>query len=61
VKDARRPGWIEDKDNQTRVENIFIAKTLLGHSGISSTMQYCAPDQKLAAYKAKEILSQVLQ
>jgi hypothetical protein len=29
-------------------------------SGISSTMQYCAPDQKLAAYKAKEILSQVL-
>jgi integrase len=43
----------------SRVENIFIVKTLLGHSAISSTMQYCAPDQKLAAYRAKEVLSQV--
>ena len=33
----------------SRVDNIFIVKTLLGHSAISSTKQYCHPDQKAAA------------
>jgi integrase len=43
----------------SRVDNIFIVKTLLGHAAISSTMVYCSPDQKLAASKAKEVLTQV--
>jgi type 1 fimbriae regulatory protein FimB len=43
----------------SRVDNIFIVKTLLGHSAISSTMQYCHPDQKAASIKSKEVLAQV--
>jgi site-specific recombinase XerC len=43
----------------SRVDNIFIVKTLLGHSAISSTMRYCHPDQKAAAIKSKEVLAQV--
>lgn len=43
----------------SRVDNIFIVKTLLGHSAISSTMQYCHPNQKAAAIKSKEVLAQV--
>jgi len=43
----------------SRVENIFLVKTLLGHAAISSTMQYCHPDQKAAAIKSREVLSQV--
>jgi len=43
----------------SRVDNIFIVKTLLGHSAISSTMQYCHPDQKAAGIKSKEVLAQV--
>jgi integrase len=43
----------------SRVDNIFLVKTQLGHAAISSTMHYCHPDQKLAAIKSKEVLSQV--
>jgi len=43
----------------SRVDNIFLVKTQLGHAAISSTMQYCHPDQKLAAIKSKEVLTQV--
>jgi integrase len=43
----------------SRVDNIFLVKTQLGHKAISSTMQYCHPDQKLAASKSKEVLTQV--
>jgi site-specific recombinase XerC len=43
----------------SRVDNIFLVKTLLGHSAISSTMQYCHPDQKVAAIKSKEVLAHV--
>jgi integrase len=43
----------------SRVDNIFHVKTHLGHTAISSTMQYCHPNQKATAAKVKEILSQV--
>ena len=43
----------------SRVDNIFHVKTHLGHTAISSTMQYCHPNQKATALKVKEILSQV--
>ncbi len=43
----------------SRVDNIFLVKTMLGHTVISSTMAYCHPDQKIAAGKAKEVLTQV--
>jgi integrase len=43
----------------SRVDNIFLVKTQLGHAAISSTMQYCHPDQKLAAAKSREVLTQV--
>src|ERR1700687_3188290 len=43
----------------SRVDNIFLVKTQLGHAAISSTMHYCHPDQKLAALKSKEVLIQV--
>jgi site-specific recombinase XerC len=43
----------------SRVDNIFHVKTHLGHAAISSTMQYCHPNQKATAAKVKEILSQV--
>jgi integrase len=42
----------------SRVDNIFHVKTHLGHTAISSTMQYCHPNQKATAAKVKEILSQ---
>ena len=41
------------------VDNIFHVKTHLGHAAISSTMQYCHPNQKSTGAKVKEILSQV--
>ena len=43
----------------SRVDNIFLVKTQLGHAAISSTMHYCHPNQKLAALKSKEVLMQV--
>jgi integrase len=43
----------------SRVDNIFLVKTQLGHAAISSTMHYCHPDAKLAAIKSKEVLTQV--
>ena len=43
----------------SRVDNIFLVKTHLGHAAISSTMHYCHPNQKLAALKSKEVLTQV--
>lgn len=43
----------------SRVDNIFHVKTHLGHASISSTMQYCHPNQKSSGAKVKEILSQV--
>jgi type 1 fimbriae regulatory protein FimB len=43
----------------SRVDNIFLVKTQLGHAAISSTMHYCHPDQKLASIKTKEVLTQV--
>jgi type 1 fimbriae regulatory protein FimE len=43
----------------SRVDNIFHVKTYLGHAAISSTMQYCHPNQKATGAKVKEILSQV--
>ena len=43
----------------SRVDNIFLVKTQLGHAAISSTMHYCHPNQKLAAQKSKEVLMQV--
>lgn len=42
----------------SRVGNIFLVKTQLGHSDISSTMRYCHPDSSLAAIKSKEVLMQ---
>jgi site-specific recombinase XerC len=42
----------------SRVDNIFHVKTHLGHAAISSTMQYCHPNQKATAAKVNEILSQ---
>jgi integrase len=42
----------------SRVDNIFLVKTQLGHAAISSTMRYCHPDSKLAAIKSKEVLMQ---
>ncbi len=42
----------------SRVDNIFLVKTQLGHAAISSTMHYCHPNQKLAALKSKEVLMQ---
>src|SRR5258708_3632021 len=42
----------------SRVDNIFHVKTHLGHAAISSTMQYCHPNQKATGAKVKEILSQ---
>jgi integrase len=43
----------------SRVDNIFLVKTQLGHAAISSTMHYCHPNQKLAAQKTKEVLMRV--
>jgi len=43
----------------SRVDNIFLVKSQLGHAAISSTMHYCHPDQKLAALKSKEVLTRV--
>jgi site-specific recombinase XerC len=43
----------------SRVDNIFLVKTWLGHAAISSSMNYCHPNQKLAALKSKEVLIQV--
>jgi integrase len=43
----------------SRVDNIFHVKTHLGHAAISSTMQYCHPDQKATGSRVKQILSQV--
>lgn len=43
----------------SRVDNIFLVKTQLGHAAISSTMHYCHPNQKLAAQKSKEVLMRV--
>ena len=43
----------------SRVDNIFHVKTHLGHAAISSTMQYCHPNQKSSGAKVKEILCQV--
>jgi type 1 fimbriae regulatory protein FimB len=43
----------------SRVDNIFLVKTQLGHAAISSTMRYCHPNQKLAALKSKEVLMRV--
>jgi integrase len=42
----------------SRVDNIFLVKTQLGHAAISSTMHYCHPNAKLAANKTKEVLMQ---
>jgi type 1 fimbriae regulatory protein FimB len=42
----------------SRVDNIFLVKTQLGHAAISSTMHYCHPNSKLAAIKSKEVLVQ---
>jgi type 1 fimbriae regulatory protein FimB len=42
----------------SRVDNIFLVKTQLGHAAISSTMVYCHPDQKLTAAKTREVLIQ---
>lgn len=42
----------------SRVDNIFHVKTHMGHAAISSTMQYCHPNQKATGAKVKEILSQ---
>jgi integrase len=42
----------------SRVDNIFHVKTHLGHAAISSTMQYCHPNQKATAVEVKEVLSQ---
>jgi type 1 fimbriae regulatory protein FimB len=43
----------------SRVDNIFLVKTHLGHAAISSTMHYCHPNQKLAALKTKEVIMRV--
>lgn len=43
----------------SRVDNIFLVKTQVGHAAISSTMRYCTPDSRLASAKSKEVLMQV--
>lgn len=42
----------------SKVSNIFIVKSYLGHASISSTMQYCAPDQRISSQEAKQVFSQ---
>lgn len=43
----------------SRVDNIFLVKTQVGHAAISSTMRYCQPDSRLASAKSKEVLMQL--
>jgi len=42
----------------SKVSNIFTVKNYLGHSSITSTMAYCAPDMKSACIEAKQVFIQ---